>query len=73
MSKLDDALFEALNSPPDYTRPAQLHASLYGDYTVEHGKVWRRRYKHFAEQGLADSYEHEDGQKHAAMQIAYDR
>ena len=71
MSSLDDALFEALNSPPDYTRPDRLSPGLYGDYTVEHGKVWRRKYRHF--DGLAKRYEHEDGEMHGAMEIAYDR
>ncbi len=44
MEDLDDFLYLSLNSKPDWTAESRLHASIYGEYEVEEGKMWTGKY-----------------------------
>jgi len=65
MADLDAKLFDALNSTPDYTAPQFLTPEFYGDYEVEHGQKWQRKYIHYVQFTTS--------KEPGGFEIAYDR
>ena len=66
--ELTPIFFKALNSPPNWTAEARLHATMYGDYTVEENLKWVSDYSKLK---IFQEFTHEEGVS-SQFHMAYD-